>query len=115
MKQALTYDDIQLVPGYSEIKSRQNIKLHTLLSRRYGLLQPLVASPMDTVCGYEMAYKMAMMGGVGVIHRFMTIEEQCKIVSRLQSDIYGDKFGGTIAENWGVMYDDWHKKKKTVP
>ena len=65
MKQALTYDDIQLVPGYSEIKSRQNIKLHTLLSRRYGLLQPLVASPMDTVCGYVMFYKMAMIGVVG--------------------------------------------------
>ena len=115
MKQALTYDDIQLVPGYSEIKSRQNIKLHTLLSRRYGLLQPLVASPMDTVCGYEMAYKMAMMGGVGVIHRFMTIEEQCKIVSRLQSDIYGEGFGGTIAEQWGVMYDDWHTEIPHVP
>jgi IMP dehydrogenase/GMP reductase len=55
MKTALTYDDIQLVPAYSEITSRQNIKLHTMLSKRYGLLQPLVASPMDTVCGYEMA------------------------------------------------------------
>jgi IMP dehydrogenase len=115
MKQALTYDDIQLVPAYSEIKSRQNIKLHTLLSRRYGLLQPLVASPMDTVCGYEMAYKMTLMGGVGVIHRFMSIEEQCKIVSRLHSDIYGERFNGTIAEQWGVMYDDWHAEIKMVP
>ena len=115
MKQALTYDDIQLVPHYSEIKSRQNIKLHTKLSRRYGLLQPLVASPMDTVCGYDMAYKMALMGGVGCIHRFMSIEEQCKIISRLQSDIYGDGFGGTIAEHWGVMYDDWHTEIPHVP
>ena len=115
MKVALTYDDIQLVPAYSEIKSRQNIKLHTKLSRRYGLLQPLVASPMDTVCGYEMAYKMAVMGGVGCIHRFMSVEEQCKIISRLHSDIYGDGFGGTIAEHWGVMYDDWHTEVKLVP
>ena len=115
MKVALTYDDIQLVPAYSEIKSRQNIKLHTKLSRRYGLLQPLVASPMDTVCGYEMAYKMAVMGGVGCIHRFMSVEEQCKIISRLHSDIYGDGFGGTIAEHWGVMYDDWHTEMKLVP
>ena len=115
IKQALTYDDIQLVPGYSTIKSRQDIKLHTLLSRRYGLLQPLIASPMDTVCGYEMALKMASMGGAGVIHRFMSIEEQSKIVRRLQSDIYGEGFGGTIAENWGVMFDDWHAEIKAVP
>ena len=115
MNYALTYDDIQLVPAYSEIKSRQSINLKTMLTKRYGLLQPLVASPMDTVCGYEMAYKMAMMGGAGVIHRFMSIEEQSKIVKRLQTDIYGEGFGGSIAENWGVMYDDWHAEIKMVP
>ena len=114
-KTALTYDDIQLIPAYSEIKSRQSINLKTMLTKRYGLLQPLVASPMDTVCGYEMAYKMAMMGGAGVIHRFMSIEEQCKIVRRLQSDIYGERFNGTIAENWGVMFDDWHAEMPYVP
>jgi IMP dehydrogenase len=70
---------------------------------------------MDTVCGYEMALKMASMGGVGCIHRFMSIEEQSKIVRRLQSDIYGEGFGGTIAEDWGVMYDDWHAEIKAVP
>jgi IMP dehydrogenase len=77
---ALTYDDIQLVPAFSNIKSRTNIKLHTLLSRRYGLLNPIVASPMDTVCEFEMAYKMAELGGVGCIHRFMSIKEQRDIV-----------------------------------
>jgi IMP dehydrogenase/GMP reductase len=79
------------------------------------LLTPLVASPMDTVCGYEMALKMVSMGGVGCIHRFMSIEEQSKIVRRLQSDIYGEGFGGTIAEDWGVMFDDWHAEIKQVP
>ena len=114
-KTALTYDDIQLIPAYSEIKSRQSINLKTMLTKRYGLLQPLVASPMDTVCGYEMAYKMAVMGGAGVVHRFMSIEEQSKIVKRLQADIYGDGFGGSIAENWGVMFDDWHAEMPYVP
>ena len=114
-KLALTYDDIQLVPHFSNIKSRQDIKLHTQLSRRYGLLNPIVASPMDTVCEFEMALKMASMGGVGCIHRFMTIETQCDIVRRLHQQIYGDGFGSTIAENWGVMYDDWHAEIKQVP
>jgi IMP dehydrogenase len=114
MKMALTYDDIQLVPAYSEIKSRQNIKLYTLLSRRYGLLQPLVASPMDTVCGLDMAFKMFLMGGVGVVHRFMSIEEQVQIVKELNYKIYGGGFGGPF-EEWGIMYDDWHSEIKQIP
>ena len=93
MSQALTYDDIQLVPAFSSVKSRQNIKLHTLLSRRYGLLTPLVASPMDTVCEEEMAFKMFLLGGVGCIHRFMSAEEQVAQVKSLSHRIYGDGFG----------------------
>ena len=112
---ALTYDDIQLVPAYSSIKSRQNIKLHTMLSRRYGLLNPIVASPMDTVCEFEMAYKMAEMGGVGCIHRFMSIKEQRDIIKRLYNSINGDGFGGTIVDKWDVMSDDWHTEMKLVP
>jgi IMP dehydrogenase len=115
MNYALTYDDIQLVPDFSNIKSRQDIKLHTMLSERYGLLNPIVASPMDTVCEFEMAYKMAELGGVGCIHRFMKIEEQSDIVRRLYQGINGEGFGGTIAETWGVMYDDWHAEIKQVP
>jgi NAD(P)H-dependent flavin oxidoreductase YrpB (nitropropane dioxygenase family) len=73
---ALTYDDINLVPGYSEIESRSKINLTTQLTTNYSIRVPLVASPMDTVCDSEMAIAMADLGGVGCIHRFMTIEEQ---------------------------------------
>ena len=93
MKQSLTYDDIQLVPAYSNIKSRQNINLNTLVSRRYGLMNPLVASPMDTVCELDMAFKMFLMGGVGCIHRFMSMDEQAKQIKMLSYKIYGDGFG----------------------
>jgi IMP dehydrogenase len=75
-KQALTYDDVQLIPAYSEIESRQNINLTTKLSTNYSIKVPLIASPMDTVCDSEMAIAMAELGGVGCIHRFMSIEEQ---------------------------------------
>ena len=114
MMKALTYDDIQLIPSYSEVKSRQLINLQTLLSRRYGLLRPFVASPMDTICGEDMAYKMMLMGGVGCIHRFMTIDEQIDIVKNLQCKIYGEGFGGPF-EDWGVMYEDWHAEQPYVP
>jgi IMP dehydrogenase len=112
---ALTYDDIQLVPSFSNIKSRTNINLKTMLSRRYGLLNPIVASPMDTVCEFEMAYKMAELGGVGCIHRFMSTIHQCDIVERLYNSIYGEGFGGGIAEHWGVVDDDWHAEIGEVP
>ncbi len=75
-KLALTYDDIQLVPDYSEIESRKNIILETNLTTRTKLNIPLVASPMDTVCEKEMAIKFMQMGGVGIIHRFMSIQKQ---------------------------------------
>lgn len=114
MKIALTYDDIQLVPKYSEVSSRKNIRLQTLLTRRYGLHIPIVAAPMDTVCDYEMAYRLMLLGGVGIIHRFMSIQEQADCVKALQGAIYGEGFGGPY-EDWGIQYDDWHAEIKAVP
>ena len=86
-KQALTYDDIQLIPAYSDIESRQNIDLSTQLTTNYRIRVPLVASPMDTVCDSEMAIAMMELGGVGIIHRFMTIEEQAKEVANVSEGI----------------------------
>ncbi|MDE3235827.1 MAG: guanosine monophosphate reductase [Bacteroidota bacterium] len=80
-KQALTYDDIQLIPSYSTVSSRKNIQLNTFLTKRYQLCVPLIASCMDTVCESEMAIALAESGGAGCIHRFMRIEEQAKQVT----------------------------------
>jgi len=115
MRTALTYDDIQLVPSFSNIKSRQSINLNTLVSRRYGLLNPIVASPMDTVCEYDMALKMAQLGGVGCIHRFMSITHQCDIVKELFDTIYDDTDQMSIAQDWGIMWDTWHAEMNLVP
>ena len=114
MRNSLTYDDIQLVPQYSNIPTRTQIKLHTLVSRRYGLLNPIVASPMDTVCGLEMAYKMFKLGGVGCIHRFNSIEEQSKIIKELYHRIYSEEWGNQF-ESWGVMVDNWHSEIPHIP
>jgi len=77
---ALTYDDITLVPSYSEIESRATIDLTTQITKTRSIAIPLIASPMDTVCGAEMAIAMAKLGGIGCIHRFMTIGEQAQAV-----------------------------------
>ena len=114
MKNYLTYDDIQLVPQYSEIPSRTQINLKTLVSRRYGILNPIVASPMDTVCELEMAYKIFLLGGVGCIHRFNTIQEQSKIIKELYHRIYSEEWGNQF-ESWGVMVDNWHSEIPHIP
>ena len=111
MKKALTYDDILLVPKYSEIETRSSINLATLVSKRYGLLRPYVASCMDTVCEYQMAIKMVELGGVGCIHRFMTVDEQCEQVSKVLEYITNNR----MYEEWGVMYDDWHSEIPDIP
>ena len=93
MTHALTYDDIQLVPAYSEIESRAHVSLKTRLSQNLDLNVPLVASPMDTVCEGEMAYRFFTIGGVGCIHRFMLVKQQADLVAQLKAKIYeGDNY-----------------------
>lgn len=87
MKYTLTYDDIQLIPSYSDIESRQQIDLTTKLTTNYSIRAPLIASPMDTVCDSEMAIALAEMGGVGCIHRFMSIENQSLEVDKVYESI----------------------------
>lgn len=81
---AYTYDDINLVPKYSEILSRSTISLRTKLSVNYNLGIPLIASPMPDVCEFDMALAMMELGGVGCIHRFMTIDEQVNEIFNLK-------------------------------
>lgn len=86
MNYSLTFDDIQLIPKYSEIESRTSIDLSTRLSRNFHLKIPYVASPMDTVCESVMAKKMMRYGGAGCIHRFMSIEDQCEEIQEVSRD-----------------------------
>lgn len=83
MRQALTYDDIQLIPNYSDVQSRQEIELTTSVSKNWSINIPIVGSCMDTVTEFEMASTLMEMGGVGCIHRFMSIDEQVKQVKKL--------------------------------
>lgn len=113
--EALTYDDIQLVPQYSEVMSRSDVSLESKLSKNYKLKIPFVASPMDTVCGYEMAAKMMKLGGVGIVHRFMSVKEQSFVVTRLNllkedpdvETIWGSSGQIPIAAAIGVGEDEF--------
>lgn len=76
----LCFDDILMIPQYSNIESRKDVKLSMKLGTDIVLGFPVIASPMDTVCEIDMAVAIAKSGGLGIIHRFMPIEEQIKQV-----------------------------------
>jgi len=82
-KMAYTYDDVQLVPKYSDIASRKEVDLTSYLTQDKKLRIPIIASPMDTVCEMMMASMLSRKGGIGCIHRFMTIEAQSDMISAL--------------------------------
>ncbi len=107
---ALTYDDILLIPRYSEIKSRSYIDLRTKLSRNYGLLTPYVASCMDTVCDSRMAMKMMELGGVGCIHRFMCVTSQCNEVNKVKKFMVDNH----MEEQWKI-HTEWHTNIPQIP
>jgi IMP dehydrogenase len=81
---ALTYDDVLLVPQHSDVSSRRKLSTQTNLTKRIVLQAPIVSANMDTVTESEMAIVMAREGGIGIIHRFMTIDEQVKQIERVK-------------------------------
>ncbi|MGF1599032.1 MAG: IMP dehydrogenase [Acidimicrobiales bacterium] len=81
----LTFDDVLLVPQRSSIRSRRDISVETRFSRRVPLAIPIVAANMDTVCETEMAIAMARLGGIGIIHRFLTVELQADMVRAVKA------------------------------
>ena len=82
--EGLTFDDVLLVPKRSPARSRKDIHTSAQLSRHLELKVPLVSAPMDTVTEHAMAIVAAQAGGVGIIHRFMTIQEEVEEVLKVK-------------------------------
>jgi len=95
---ALTFDDVLLKPRYSGFE-RAEISLETQLSRNIRLQQPLVSSPMDTVTGSELAIALAQFGGIGFIHRNLTIQDQAQQVRAVKK--HGLLVGAAVGSSPG--------------
>ena len=93
IREGLTFDDVLLVPKFSDISSRSQTNLSTKLSRNISLNIPLISANMDTVTEAPMAVVMAREGGIGIIHRFLTIEEEVNQVLKVK------RSGSVIIEN----------------
>ena len=82
--QGLTYDDVLLMPKRSSIISRRNVSTSAQLSRGITLNIPIVSANMDTVTEAPLAIAMARQGGIGIIHRFMSIEQEARQVLQVK-------------------------------
>ncbi len=90
----LTFDDVLLVPRRSSIRSRQGVAVSTRLSRNVEIAIPIVAANMDTVCEWEMAVALGRLGGIGIIHRFLTIDQQAAQIAKVKGE--GAQVGAAV-------------------
>jgi IMP dehydrogenase len=102
--EALTFDDVLLVPGYSDVTAKE-VTTHTQLTRGITMNIPLVSAAMDTVTESRLAIAIAQEGGVGIVHKSMSIEQQAKevwAVKKYESGVVKDPFtiesSATLAE-----------------
>ena len=107
----LTYDDVLLIPAYSEVLPKE-VQLKTKFSRHIDLNVPFVTAAMDTVTESSMAIAIAREGGIGVIHKNMTIEDQAHqvaIVKRAENGMIYDPLtilkGRTVKDALAMMAD----------
>src|SRR3989344_3474987 len=84
IKESLTFDDVLLVPKKAIVASRKDISLKTRLSKNIPLHIPIISANMDTITESAMAITLAKMGGLGIIHRFLTIEQQVNEVLKVK-------------------------------
>jgi len=86
-QETLSFDDVLLVPRYSTILSRSQVDISTVLSnkkRKFSLSIPVISANMDTVTESKMAIVMAKMGGLGIIHRFLSVQKQVEEVKKVK-------------------------------
>ena len=81
--EGLTYDDVLLLPAYSQVLPRET-NISTRLTKNIGINVPIVSAAMDTVTGVEMAIAMAREGGIGILHKNMSIEDQAQAVRKVK-------------------------------
>lgn len=87
-KKALTFEDVLLVPKYSEVLPRE-VSIHTKLTKNIPLKMPIVSAAMDTVTEHRSAIVLARLGGIGIIHKNMDVESQVREIRRVKKSESG--------------------------
>lgn len=108
----LTFDDVLLMPKHSEMSSRRAPQLDSKVTKNFTLKTPIISANMDTVTEYQMAIKMAQLGGLGILHRFMTPEEQVRQVKLMREAIH--PLGLPVAASIGVKEEGMMRAQMLV-
>ncbi len=113
---SVSFDDVLLTPQYSNIRSRSEISLSIDLENIPSMRLPIFSSPMDTVTEVDTAHEIARSGGIGIVHRYNTPDEQAEIVARVL-----EKFSETSTQGYrsigaavGVTGDYMQRARKNV-
>ena len=102
--EGLTYDDVLLIPAFSEVLPRE-VSIQTKFSRNITLNVPIVSAAMDTVTESGMAIAMAREGGIGVLHKNMTIEMQANEVRKVKRSECGMILDPITVKKDGTVLD----------
>lgn len=84
MSKALTFDDVLIAPVHTSVTSRTFPSLKTKITKNWTLDIPIISANMDTITEIDMAFKMAQLGGLGIIHRFMSTEAQVSQIKEMK-------------------------------
>jgi IMP dehydrogenase len=90
-RRALSFDDVLIEPGHADFLPK-DVSLSTRFSKKVGLNIPLVSSPMDTVTEYRKGIIMAKLGGLGIIHKYLTIGDQVHFVNRVKFNFHREGY-----------------------
>ena len=80
-----SFNDVLISPKYNKVVSRREVRFETRVTKNYKLDIPILAANMDTICESQMAIALGRLGGLGVIHRFLSIEDQVKEVEKVKA------------------------------
>lgn len=104
IRKCLSYDDVLLVPQYSDIESRSEVDIGSELDQDSYFSMPIISSPMDTITEAKMCIAMASCGGLGIVHRYNSIDDQVQIIKEIKESLKGEA-GSTIAAAIGISGD----------
>jgi IMP dehydrogenase len=110
----LTFDDVLLIPRYSEISSRRIPSLKTQITKNFSIDLPVITANMDTITEANMACTMAKMGGIGSLHRFMSTEDQVKEVQKIIKFQKENNLNTPIAASIGVKEEGMKRAEQLI-
>ena len=110
--EGLTFDDVFIVPKYSDIEHRADVSTKSKILPNVELASPFISANMDTVTEYRMAISMMQAGGMGILHRYLSIEDMLKQIESYQQELETQKIDGKVPFVVSIGANDFERTEK---